>query len=106
MKTHRRKRAYSKDGRPQPFIIRDENGVWTCDPEDLVACGFESTGHRFSLENSGLGCVQALARELDVTMSSLQAFRTGAVGTDEEWEFFYTPDRQNGFCGSPLMGKW
>ena len=41
-------------------------------------------------------------------MSSLHAFRTGAAGSETEWEYFFTPDRQDGFCGSPILppGTW
>lgn len=89
---------------PRPVI--SAAGVWSLDPLDLARCGYESTGHRFPEGNVGLGCVQSLARELDVTMASLALFRTGAVGAPDEWEYFYSPDRVDGFCGSPLLPKW
>lgn len=89
---------------PRPII--DAAGVWLFDPLDLASCGYHSTGRRFPDDHVGLGRVQALAHELDVMMSSLALFRTGTVGTETEWEYFYTPDRKPGFCGSPLLPKW
>lgn len=89
---------------PKPII--DAAGVWSFDPADLARCGYQSTGRRFPDANVGLGRVQALAKELDVTMASLALFRTGPVGSHEEWEYFYSPDRENGFCGSPLLPAW
>lgn len=89
---------------PRPIISPD--GVWSFDPADLARCGYESTGRRYPDDNVGIGRVQSLACELDVTMASLALFRTGLVGTAEEWDYFYTPDRQHGFCGSPLLPKW
>jgi hypothetical protein len=89
---------------PRPIISAD--GAWSFDPDDLIACGYQSTGRRFPDGHVGIGRVESLARELDVTMSSLALFRTGAVGTDVEWEYFYTPDWKPGFCGSPLLPKW
>ena len=91
---------------PRPIIAADGN--WSFDPADLARCGYQSTGRRFPDDDVGLGRAQSLARELDVTMASLALFRTGTVGTSTEWEYFYTPDRVDGFCGSPLLppGAW
>ena len=79
---------------------------------DLLICNRAEAevlaGRRFPDDDVGLGRAQSLARELDVTMASLALFRTGTVGTSTEWEYFYTPDRVDGFCGSPLLppGAW
>lgn len=88
---------------PRPII--SAGGVWSFDPSDLARCGYQSTGRRFAEGSAGIGRTQELARELDVTMSSLALFRTGPVGSLEEWEYFYSPDRVDGFCGSPLLPK-
>lgn len=91
---------------PKPIIAAD--GRWSFDPSDLARCGYHSTGRRFPEGSAGIGRAQVLAEELDVTMASLRVFRTGPVGSETEWEYFYTPDRVNGFCGSPLLppGAW
>lgn len=91
---------------PRPVIAAD--GRWSFDPVDLARCGYQSTGRRFAEGSAGIGRTQVLAEELDCTMASLRFFRTGAVGTPEEWEYFYSPDRVDGFCGSPLLppGAW
>lgn len=91
---------------PSPVVGTD--GRWSFDPENLARCGYQSTGRRYPSGSAGIGRAQQLAFELDVTMSSLQSFRTGPVGSDVEWEFFFTPDRCDGYCGSPLMpaGTW
>lgn len=85
---------------PKPIIA---DGAWSFDPADLGRCDYQSTGRRFPEGFVGIGRVQALAIELDVTMASLAVFRTGPVGTETEWEYFYTPDRVDGFCGSALL---
>lgn len=90
--------------KPRPII--SDAGAWSFDPADLARCGYESTGRRLPDDSVGLGMVQVLAKELDVTMASLALFRTGPVGSNAEWEYFYTPDRKPGFCGSPLLPKW
>lgn len=91
---------------PTPLISAD--GRWSFDPLDLARCGYQSTGRRYPSGYAGIGRAQELAHEFDVTMGSLQSFRTGPVGSETEWEFFFTPDRKDGFCGSPLMppGTW
>lgn len=89
---------------PTPLV--DANRRWSFDPSDLARCGYQSTGRRFPEGYAGIGRAQQLAHELDVTMGSLQSFRTGAVGSPVEWEFFFTPDRVDGYCGSPLLPKW
>lgn len=91
---------------PTPII--DANGCWSFDPLDLARCGYETTGRAFPEGSTGIGRTQALAHELDVTMGSLALFRTGPIGSETEWEFFFAPDRVDGYCGSPLLppGTW
>ena len=91
---------------PRPIV--DAAGRWSFDPADLARCGYVSSGRRFPEGSAGIGRIQVLAEELDVTMASLRVFRTGPIGSPVEWEYVYTPDRENGFCGSPLMpaGTW
>ncbi len=88
---------------PRPIVSAD--GRLSYDAADLTRCGYQSTGRRFPEGSAGIGRTQELARELDVTMSSLALFRTGPVGSIKEWEYFYSPDRVDGFCGSPLLPK-
>lgn len=92
-----RERAFCPDGHPQPFVIVDSEGKWSFDKADLIECGYTPTGQTGHV---GLGRCQSIAHEMDVTMSSLQAWRL-STGT---WEYFLIPGWTKGFCGSPLLG--
>lgn len=80
--------------------IRASDGTWSWDRSEILLAGFEATGFTCECGKVSLGTVQRLARELDVTMSSLQAWRL-TCGT---WEYFLIPGWTKGFCGSPLLG--
>lgn len=98
-----RERVYFPDGRPQPFVIRGDDGRWSFDPDDIVECGYTPTGITGRSDQVGLGGTQAAARKLDVTMSSLQAWRTRPNDPDNEFEFYLIPGWTKGYCGSPLL---
>lgn len=80
--------------------IRATDGTWSWDRQQVLDAGFEPTGFTCDCDRVSLGTVQRLAREMDVTMSSLQAWRL----VDGTWEYFLVPGWTKGFCGSPLLG--
>lgn len=65
--------------------------------EDILAHGYEFTGKVYP--EMPLYLSLKLARELDVTIDSLQSFRI-AHGV---WEVYYTPTRKNGYVSHAIL---